>query len=84
MERPPKRLDDRIDLERSIALLPDGYRTVFVLHDVEGMKHEEIARRLGISTGTSKSQLSHGRKMLRALLCESRENGNAQRRSEPV
>lgn len=84
MEKPPKSLDDRIDLDRSIALLPDGYRTVFVLHDVEGWKHEEIARRLGISAGTSKSQLSHGRKVLRGMLCESRESGNARRRSEPI
>ncbi|MCJ7811401.1 MAG: NAD(P)-binding protein, partial [Dehalococcoidia bacterium] len=44
-------------LERSIAMLPDGYRVVLVLHDVEGMRHEDIAEQLGITVGTSKSQL---------------------------
>ena len=48
---------DRIALEIAIAQLPPGYRTVFVLHDVEGYEHEEIARILGCSAGTSKSQL---------------------------
>jgi RNA polymerase sigma-70 factor (ECF subfamily) len=60
--------DERIDIERSIALLPDGYRVVLVLHDVEGMKHEEIAQRLDITTGTTKSQLSKARRALRGLL----------------
>jgi RNA polymerase sigma factor (sigma-70 family) len=64
--------DDRIDLERSIAMLPDGYRVVLVLHDVEGMKHEEIAGRLGITVGTSKSQLSRARGALRHLLCRTK------------
>ena len=45
---------DRIGLERAIAQLPPGYRTVFVLNDVEGHEHEEIARMLGIAEGTSK------------------------------
>jgi RNA polymerase sigma-70 factor (ECF subfamily) len=69
-ERPvaPASTEDRIDLERAIALLPDGYRIVLVLHDVEGMKHREIAERLGISDGTSKSQLSNARRMLREIL----------------
>jgi RNA polymerase sigma-70 factor (ECF subfamily) len=66
---PPARGEDRVDLERSIRLLPDGYRTVLLLHDVEGFKHGEIARRLGISTGTSKSQLFNARRMLRSMLC---------------
>jgi RNA polymerase sigma-70 factor (ECF subfamily) len=65
--------EDRIDLERAIRLLPDGYRMVLVLHDVEGMKHREIAQRLGISVGTSKSQLSSARKTLRAMLSGARE-----------
>jgi RNA polymerase sigma factor (sigma-70 family) len=60
--------DERIDIERSIGLLPDGYRMVLVLHDVEGMKHEEIAQRLDITAGTSKSQLSKARRALRGLL----------------
>ena len=63
--------DDRIDLERSIKLLPDGYRVVLVLHDVEGMKHEEIAQKLDITAGTSKSQLSKARRALRGLLVRS-------------
>ncbi len=58
----------RLDLERAIALLPDGYRMVLVLHDVEGCTHKEIARALGISEGTSKSQLSNARKLVRSLL----------------
>jgi RNA polymerase sigma-70 factor (ECF subfamily) len=61
-------LGERIDLERAIALLPDGYRTVVVLHDVEGLPHDDIALRLEISAGTSKSQLHRARRMLRALL----------------
>ncbi|HSL70694.1 MAG TPA: RNA polymerase sigma factor [Longimicrobiales bacterium] len=61
-------LGERIDLERALALLPHGYRTVLVLHDIEGYRHEEIAERLGIATGTSKSQLFHARRYLRALL----------------
>lgn len=59
---------DRVDLERAIAGLPPGYRRVFVLHDVEGYKHEEIATLLGISCGTSKSQLSGARAALRRAL----------------
>jgi RNA polymerase sigma-70 factor (ECF subfamily) len=59
---------DRLDLERAIACLPDGYRIVFVLYDVEGFSHGEIARQIGISEGTSKSQLHHARRMLRTLL----------------
>jgi RNA polymerase sigma-70 factor, ECF subfamily len=58
----------RMDLERAIARLPHGYRQVFVLHDVEGFTHGEIAGMLGIETGTSKSQLSHARRQLRGLL----------------
>ncbi len=59
---------DRIDLEAALTRLPPGYRTVVVLHDVEGFTHEEIGERLGISPNTSKSQLSRGRRMLRLLL----------------
>ncbi len=60
--------EERIDLERAIARLPEGYRRVFVLHDVEGFTHLEIGRVLGIDAGTSKSQLSHARRHLRAML----------------
>jgi RNA polymerase sigma-70 factor, ECF subfamily len=59
---------DRIALDRAIAQLPPGYRSVFVLHDVEGHEHEEVARMLGVAVGTSKSQLHKARMRLRALL----------------
>jgi RNA polymerase sigma-70 factor (ECF subfamily) len=59
---------DRIALKNAIAQLPNGYRNVFVLHDVEGFEHEEVARMMGISVGTSKSQLHKARLKLRGLL----------------
>lgn len=59
---------DRIALERAIEQLSPGYRSVFILHDVEGHEHEEIARMLGISAGTSKSQLHKARLKLRDLI----------------
>lgn len=59
---------DRIALKNAIAELPNGYRNVFVLHDVEGFEHEEVARIMGISIGTSKSQLHKARLKLRGLL----------------
>ena len=55
-------------IEKAAARLPDGARTVFVLHDVEGYTHEDIARQLGITTGASKSQLFKARAKLRRLL----------------
>ena len=55
----------RMDFEQAIARLPDGARQVFVLHDVEGYRHEEIAGMLGVATGTSKSQLHRARMALR-------------------
>ena len=61
---------DRIALERAISELPPGYRTVFVLHDVEGYEHEEIATTLGVTVGTSKSQLHKARMRLRELLAK--------------
>jgi RNA polymerase sigma-70 factor (ECF subfamily) len=59
---------DRIALDAAVAQLPPGYRTVFILHDVEGHEHEEIGRMLGCSVGTSKSQLHKARMKLRLLL----------------
>lgn len=59
---------ERIDLERAIARLPAGARRVFVLHDVEGYKHEELAGMLGITTGGSKAQLHRARLLLRRAL----------------
>ncbi len=59
---------ERIDLDRAIAELPPGYRTVFILHDVEGYEHEEISGLLKVSIGTSKSQLHKARMRLRDIL----------------
>lgn len=57
---------EHVEVEQAIARLPAGYRHVLVLHDLEGYTHEEIGARLEISAGTSKSQLHHARKTLRA------------------
>lgn len=65
---PPTSPELRLDLEAAIGMLPDGAREVFVLHDIEGHKHREIAPMLGISEGTSKSQLHRARMLLRAYL----------------
>jgi RNA polymerase sigma-70 factor (ECF subfamily) len=59
---------DKIILENAITKLPPGYRSVFVLHDIEGHEHAEIADMLGISEGTSKSQLHKARLKLRDLI----------------
>lgn len=61
---------ERVDLERAIRRLADGYREVLVLHDIQGFTHEEIAALLGIEAGTSKSQLSRARRTLRQSLNE--------------
>lgn len=55
-------------LEKAIQSLPDGYRAVFVMIEVEGYAHKEVAEMLGISVGTSKSQLFYAKKKLRSLL----------------
>ena len=70
---------DRINLERCIRRLPTGYRTIFVLHDVQGYKHHEIAEILERSVGDSKSQLHKARAQLRGLLHEL-ERGQARDR----
>lgn len=57
-----------MDLEAAIARLPEGARAVFVLHDVEGHRHEEIAELTGIAVGTSKAQLHRARRLLRERL----------------
>ena len=59
---------DRIALDRAMSRLPPGYRAAFVLYDVEGYEHEEVAQMLGCSVGTSKSQLHKARRNLRRLL----------------
>ena len=59
---------DRLRLQRAVDELPPGYRTIFVLHDVEGYEHNEIAEMIGCSIGNSKSQLHKARLKLRELL----------------
>jgi RNA polymerase sigma-70 factor (ECF subfamily) len=61
-------LFDRVNLQAAIDLLPAGCKTAFILHDVEGYEHKEIAGILGCSVGNSKSQLHRARKRLRKLL----------------
>jgi len=72
---------DRISLERAIAELPPGYRTVFVLHDIEGYEHNEIAEIMKCSVGNSKSQLHKARLKLRDRL---RQNEGLMAPPEPV
>ncbi|HEX8422930.1 MAG TPA: RNA polymerase sigma factor [Pyrinomonadaceae bacterium] len=68
-ERPGRmQVVDRISLDAAIAQLSPGYRAIFILHDVEGYQHDEIAGILGCSVGTSKSQLHKARLRLRKLL----------------
>ncbi len=73
--RPTRHMDLSMDLQAAIAQLPHGARQVFVLHDVEGYKHEEIGDLLGVSPGTSKSQLHRARQTLRGLLTKKVEAG---------
>jgi RNA polymerase sigma-70 factor, ECF subfamily len=65
---PPVSLEASVDLERAVDALPVGARDVFVLHDVYGYTHREIAEMLGIVEGTSKSQLARARTLLRSSL----------------
>lgn len=58
----------RLDLEAAIAALPPQARAVFVLHDVEGWRHDEISAELGVTTGTTKAQLHRARKLLQEAL----------------
>jgi RNA polymerase sigma-70 factor (ECF subfamily) len=69
------------DMERAVARLPEGYREVLLLHDVFGYTHDEIARMLGVESGTSKSQLSRARSSVRRWLAEKGRIGH-ERRSE--
>jgi RNA polymerase sigma-70 factor (ECF subfamily) len=63
---------DRLELQRAVEALPPGYRTIFVLHDIEGFEHNEIADMVGCSIGNSKSQLHKARMKLRDSLRTSR------------
>jgi RNA polymerase sigma-70 factor (ECF subfamily) len=64
----PAQVGKRLDLERALDTLPDGARRVFVLHDIEGYKHAEIADMTGTAVGTSKAQLHRARRLLREVL----------------
>lgn len=64
------------DIQFLIDGLPDGYRMVFNLYAIEGYKHQEIAELLGINEGTSKSQLSHARKMLQTNITKLKNYNN--------
>jgi RNA polymerase sigma-70 factor, ECF subfamily len=73
---------DRVNLQRAVDRLPPGYKAVFVLHDVEGYEHNEIAEIMGCSIGNSKSQLHKARMRLRELLHEEvRERAREERRA---
>ena len=72
---------DRISLGEAIRQLPRGYRTVFILHDVEGYEHEQIGQMLGCAVGTSKSQLHKARMKLRGLLTKRMPRQQAYRNS---
>lgn len=61
-------LEQRMDLQQAIGTLPPGARAVFVLHDVEGYRHEDIARISGVAVGTVKAQLHRARRLLRTRL----------------
>ena len=73
---------DRVNLQRAIEQLPPGYRTVFVLHDVQGYEHNEIADIMDCSVGNSKSQLHKARTRLRELLQESARDQARHERQE--
>jgi RNA polymerase sigma-70 factor (ECF subfamily) len=60
--------EGRVDLARAVERLPEGAKTVFLLHDVEGFKHREIAVRLGVAEGTVKAQLHRARRLLREIM----------------
>jgi RNA polymerase sigma-70 factor (ECF subfamily) len=60
--------EEGLDLEKALATLPPGARSVFVLHDVEGYRHQEIAELTGVAEGTSKAQLHRARRMMREAL----------------
>ena len=65
---PQERVGLRMDLERALARLPKGARSVLLLHDVEGYQHDEIAELTGIAVGTSKAQLHRARQLMKEML----------------
>ena len=81
----PERGIDRLALERAVADLPAGYRLIFILHDVEGYEHNEIAAMLECSIGNSKSQLHKARLRLRdALRADPQRRRSHERRSQQM
>jgi RNA polymerase sigma-70 factor (ECF subfamily) len=73
---------DRVNLQRAVEQLPPGYKAVFVLHDVQGYEHNEIAQMMSCSIGNSKSQLHKARMRLRELLHEAvRDKAREERRA---
>jgi len=82
-------LVDRVNLQRAVNQLPLGYRSIFLLHDVKGYEHNEIADMLGCSVGNSKSQLHKARVVLRQLLLQGKRNRHRKdkepdERSQPI
>jgi RNA polymerase sigma-70 factor, ECF subfamily len=73
---------DRVNLERAVEQLPPGYRSIFVLHDVQGYEHNEIATIMNCSIGNSKSQLHKARMRLRELLQETERSKARQQRED--
>ena len=74
---------DRVHLERAVQELPPGYKSIFVLHDVQGYEHNEIAQIMNCSIGNSKSQLHKARMRLRELLQEqARSEAREQRQAD--
>jgi RNA polymerase sigma factor (sigma-70 family) len=69
----PARYDAQMDIATAMTRLPPGARAVFVLHDIEGYRHQEIGELLGVSIGTSKSQLHRARMTLRGYLSQGRD-----------
>jgi RNA polymerase sigma-70 factor (ECF subfamily) len=74
----PSNVDLKMDMEDAVASLPRGARLAFVLHDVEGYQHQEIAEQLGVSVGTIKAQLHRARRLLRARLEGTKEEGTGE------
>jgi RNA polymerase sigma-70 factor (ECF subfamily) len=77
-------LVDRVNLQRAVDRLASGYRSIFLLHDVSGYEHNEIADILGCSIGNSKSQLHKARVSLRQLLLKGKRNNGHRKRKESV
>jgi RNA polymerase sigma-70 factor, ECF subfamily len=72
----------KMDLERALARLPEGCRAAFVLHDIEGLEHREVAEVLGVAEGTSKSQVHKARLKLRGMLGEQKIEGRKQKEED--